>query len=265
MKALIAFVSHERLDYTKKSLRSLKETLTIDHKIVVYDNASSEEVRDWLGEARAEGLCDAVIFSGTNDYPGAAANAAWELGLSDHMPDADLLVRVDNDMEFLPGWDTEMVKAFESHTLLGQLGLMNQSQAFPGEENRVVPHTVDGYTINRFWTNVGGTMAMRREVYDLGIKYDETPWQAASPEQPTPQEDVKLSLAIAEAGFYFGNLIPHLVIELSYGNTDTYYEYYCRTFTQRGHSAPPRTRNGEVVGEDGAPVSGSHTLAQDHI
>lgn len=262
MKALIAFISHERLDYTKRSLRSLKETLTIDHKIVVYDNDSSDEVREWISDARAEGLCDAVIFSGSNDYPGAAANGAWELGLSDHMPDADLLVRVDNDMEFLPGWDTEMVKAFESHMLLGQLGLMNQSQCFPEGENRVTPCEVDGYVVNRFWTNIGGTMAIRREVYDLGIKYDETPWRSEG--GPTPQEDVKLSLAIKEAGFYFANLLPHLVIEMSYGNTADYPDYYARTFTERGHQPPPLTKNGVVIG-GGEVVSGSMTMAPDHI
>lgn len=263
MKALIAFISHERLDYTKRALRSLKETLTIDHQIVVYDNASGDEVLEWLRSAREEGLCDALILSSTNDYPGMAANEAWAEGLSQLMPDADLLVRVDNDMEFRPGWDTEMVKAFESHTMLGQLGLMNQSQCFPEGQNRVAPHEVGGYAVNRYWTNIGGTMAMRREVYDLGIKYDESPWQAG--DGPTAQEDVKLSLAIKEAGFYFANLIPHLVIEMSYGNTDDYYDYYVRTFTERGHAAPPRTRNNEIISDEGEVVTGSMTAAPDHI
>ncbi len=246
MKALIAFISHERLDYTKISLRSLKDTLTIDHQIVVYDNASSTEQQEWLRDARSHGYCDALILSDTNDYPGKAANAAWTEGLTQLMPDADLLVRVDNDMHFSPDWDTEMVKAFESHLMLGQLGLMNQSQCFPGEPNKVSLHEENGYGINRWWTNVGGTMAMRRELWDMDIRYDEAPW-GTSTDQPTPQEDVKLSLDIAATGFYFGNLLPHLVLEMSYGNTDAHYAYYERTFRERGHGRPDRTRDGVVI------------------
>lgn len=263
MKALIAFVSHERLDYTKISLRSLKESMTIDHQIVVYDNASGEEVQDWLREAREEGLCDGLILSDTNDYPGAAANGAWEFGLQNLMPDADLLVRVDNDMHFAHGWDTEMVKAFENHMMLGQLGLMNQSQCFPPGGNRIQLFERNGYPVNRYWSNIGGTMAMRREIYDMGIKYDESPWSSEG--TPTPQEDVKLSLDIQRAGFYFANLIPNLVIEMSYGNTDDYYDYYVRTFTERGHAAPPRTRDGAVISGEGEPVTGSHSQVLDHI
>lgn len=247
MKALIAFISHERLDYTKMALRSLKDTLTIDHAIVVYDNASSVEQQEWLREARAEGLCDALILSDTNDYPGAAANFAWTEGLTMLMPDADLLVRVDNDMHFSHGWDTEMVKAFEAHLLLGQLGLMNQSQCWPGEPNKVKAYEQNGYPVNRWWTNIGGTMAMRRDLWDMGVKYDDTPWGSAAADAPTPQEDVKLSLDIQATGFYFANLLPHLVLEMSYGNTDDYYDYYERTFAERGHGKPARTKNGEII------------------
>lgn len=265
MKALIAFISHNRLAYTQKSLRSLRATLTIDHQVICYDNASTDGTAEWLQDARSEGLCDALILSDTNDYPGKAANSAWAEGLTMLMPDADLLVRVDNDMLFSEGWDVEMAKAFENHLLLGQLGLLNQSQCFPGEPNRVKAYEQNGYAVNRWWSSIGGTMAMRRDLWDMGIRYEEVPWRSEHADQPTPQEDVRLSLAIQETGFFFANTLPNLTLEMSFGETDDYYDYYVKTFTDRGHAPPPRTKSGEVIGDDGQPVSGSTTLAGDHI
>ena len=64
---------------------------------------------------------------------------------------------------------------------------------------------------------------------------------------PTPQEDVKLSLNIQEMGYFFGNVCNEICVELSFGNTDDYYDYYCRTFSQRGHGIPDRSSGGKLV------------------
>lgn len=252
---LISLVTHNRLDYTKRSLESLKQTTVVPHKIIAVDNASDDGTQEWLKEQSEQGVIDAALLFEDNRYPGAAANAGWAAGMEHLMPDADFLMRSDNDMEYRKGWDEEAMKAFASFQFLGQLGLMNQEQCFEPGKNLVVPRTADnGYEVNVHWTNIGGTHVMRRELWEMGIRYDETPWHANTDGSgnpiPTAQEDVKLSVAIAQhSGYFFANLIPHLCVEMSYGNTDDYFDYYERTFAARGHGTPDRAKDGEVLEE----------------
>jgi glycosyltransferase involved in cell wall biosynthesis len=187
MKLLIVMITHNRLEYTKRTLKSLKDTLQVQHMILVVDNASTDGTDDWLRNQWADGVVDWCIFNKQNEYPGKAANQGWEFGINPNSYvhiDATHLMRCDNDMEFKKGWDLKAEEYFKKIDRLGQLGL-----DFDGGENKV-PEFYNGMGLVEWPGCVGGPCIIRREIYDAGHRYDETPWEGS---RSKIQEDSRFS------------------------------------------------------------------------
>lgn len=242
MKLLICLITHQRLAYTQRTLESLKETLSVPHMIVAVDNNSTDGTQDWLNEMLGEGKIDWVINRKDNGYPGKACNEGWAFGINPqsyvHI-DATHLMRCDNDMEFEPGWDKLAAEYFEDIPKLGQLGLDHSAlDTFNGDARYF---TQGRYlAINAWPGNVGGPCIIRREVYDKGARYDETPWQDLR-EDPTkmitPQEDVKFSLQMHNYGYIYGHPTQKLATTFANeSNRSDYLEYYKKTFKERGYT-----------------------------
>lgn len=246
MRLLICVVTHNRLDYTKECLFSLQETLGVnpeaseddDFSIVVVDNASDPDTVEWLNECK---VTDHLILNKNNRYPGAACNQGWTRGLEDF--DATHLCRIDNDCVMQPGWFARVKECFEKYESLGQLGLINMNES-PEFKPRFVEH--NGPRLNVGPTNIGGPNVITRKLWDQGLRYSEIPWHNFG--GPTPQEDVKLSLDIRNIyGQWFANIAETICVEQSFTDTDKYYDYYQRTFSERGHGVPCRVKDGVVI------------------
>lgn len=165
--------------------------------LLVVDNGSDPGVMAWLS---SQGYNPLLLQQ--NHYPGYAANRGFELA----PPEATLLHRSDNDMEYQPGWCEEVVARFEDPGL-GQLGLRTLE-----EEG---PHAA-----------VGGNAIIRRELWDKGARYDERSWQEC------PFEDATMSHRIRRLGYQWGRVqrpcATHIGIASS---TDPYYQ---QSFADRG-------------------------------
>lgn len=239
MKLLIALITHDRLAYTKRTMKSLLDTIDVPYYLVVVDNNSTDGTQKWL---ETHGRQDLLIENPNNWYPGKATNIGWERGLRE-FSEADFLMRCDNDMEFEPNWATKAEKYFNNMPVLGQLGLDNTAlDSFKGDERYLT--TIDGYTTNAWPGNVGGPCIIRREAYDRGARYDETPWQDLRENENsmiTPQEDVKFSLKMHNYQFIFGHPTEKLAQTFAdETNRHEYKSYYSRTFKQRGYDDPFR-------------------------
>ena len=235
MKLLTVLVTHNRLELTKLALESYKRTTSVPNFLVVVDNASSDGTGEYLREQYLNGTIDHYIESESNLYPGGACNLGWEKGLELY-PEATHLHRADNDLLFRTGWDIEVMRCFADFPLLGQLGTMNQEQEFPIGEVEWNIEWSGNSCINRHWQTVGGPNVIAREVWDRGLRYDDSPWHHFG--QPTGQEDVKLSLAIKALGYTLGNTVPDLVHHLgdrAYMKDSPYIDYYRKTFSDRGY------------------------------
>jgi len=245
MEMLICVVTHNRLEYTQDCLRSVAGNTPSGYKVVVVDNASTDGTVEWLQSDEAKDLYDHLILSPVNKFPGAACNQGWMVGLN-KFGDSNFthLCRLDNDCVVQPGWYGDVERMFASFPDLGQLGLIEMSGA---TEFQYVERTNDetGVSVNSGPTNIGGPNVIVRELWDEGLRYSEMPWQHFG--QPTPQEDVLLSLAIKKAGKWFANTTKLICVEQSFGNTDKYYDYYADTFQRRGHAPPARTSDGEIL------------------
>lgn len=192
-------VSYKRRALTEQTVNSYLDTVSVPYSLVIVDNGSPADVRDWLKSLDVD-----VIFLDRNYYPGYATNRGWEA----MPPQTTLLQRIDNDTRYLPGWCDEMVAAFENPNV-GQYGPIAA-----GDEP---------WTTMPVWP-VGGNSVIRRTLYDAGLRYSEEPWGADHVEAPV------LTREVWSRGYerVFGT-VPGIVY-LDDGDT----EYRRETHTARG-------------------------------
>lgn len=232
MKLLICLITYNRLAYTQRTLKSLKETIDVPYELIVIDNDSRDATALWL----SDNVRNFIVNEG-NRYPGAACNQGWSMSLQ-LLPAATHLMRCDNDMEFTKDWASKAEEYFKSIPLLGQLGLDNTAlNSYDGDERYLT--TVGGKTINAWPGNIGGPCIISREVYDRGARYDETPWKdlrRSSKDMITPQEDVKFSLSMHKYGYIYGHPTEKLAWTFAdESNRKDYLGYYQKTFSERGY------------------------------
>lgn len=223
MKLLICLITYNRLEYTQKTLINLFNTISTPSYLVVVDNKSSDGTRNYLKELFRNGVVNRLILNKENFYPGKACNIGWERGLK-AFPEATHLMRLDNDMHFKKGWDVRAKEYFERIDRLGQLGL-----DYDGGENKT-PEFYNGMGLIEWPSTVGGPCIIRREIWDNGARYDETPWEGTM-----IQEDVKLSHKLQQDGWLTGHMDTRL--SWTFATPDTwkkYPDYYKKTMTERG-------------------------------
>lgn len=233
MKLLIVLITYNRLEYTKRTLRGLWDTVEVPYFLVLVDNNSSDGTQDYLEKLKKRGRIDKLILNPDNYYPGKACNIGWSEGLKEY-PQATHLMRLDNDMHLEKGWDIVAQEYFEAMPSLGQLGIEHEAIENP----RAAAHeiTIKGKTINRFPGNVGGPNIISRQVWDKGLRYSEAKWEAMMKNIPTPQEDTRFSKDIENAGFLMGHMTDKLA--WTFANKDNWHEYpeyYKKTMTERGY------------------------------
>lgn len=226
MKLLICMITFNRLPYTKRTLRTLWATIQVPYYLVIVDNASTDGTQEYLGNLVERNRANHVIFNTENYYPGKACNIGWREGLEEY-PDATHLMRLDNDMHFEKGWDLRSQEYFKNIDRLGQLGL-----DFDGGENKV-PQYYNGMGLIEFPGCVGGPCIIRREIFDSGMRYDESRWEGS---RSKLQEDSRFSREIKNDGW----LVGHMDERLSYtfatkDNWSDFPEYYKKTMFDRGY------------------------------
>ena len=209
MKLHTVFVTHNRLELTKRALTSFYETTSSKYvdAVWVVDNGSTDGTQEFLKDAFEIFGPNRILFK-ENHYPGYATNAGWG-HISD---DATHLHRSDNDWEFYPGWCEEVERKFSENERLGQLGLRTDEQEMHNEHN------------------VGGNCIIRRELWDAGLRYKETPW----PQLKTPgyTEDSYMSPAVIRMGWEWDRVDRKCIEGISYEDAED--PYYQQTWRDRG-------------------------------
>lgn len=219
MKLLTSITTHNRLEYTKKTIDSYFKTAG-DSELVLVDNAGEEKLPiEYVAH---------TIWNKQNLFPGAATNIGWQAGLKYF--DAELLHRSDNDIEYLPGWKEEVEKCFKAIPRLGQLGILNCHEDY-GEEN--IPFEIyeeNGQQI--YLTNPGGNSVIRREIWDEGIRWEPGVWRPGGND-----EDSQMSNAVRQLGYLVGRVVPTIANNISFHRFDDYPDYYKTTAALRGLNA----------------------------
>lgn len=226
MRLLIALVTFNRLEYTKRTLETLLGTLELPYYLIIVDNNSSDGTQDYLKQLFDDGKCNKIMLCSDNYYPGKATNLAWAEGLK-YYPEATHLMRCDNDMHFEKGWDIKAQEYFEKIDRLGQLGL----DYWGGEEKP--PIIINGMGLNEWPGAVGGPNIIKRSIWNGGVRYDESRWEGS---RDKVQEDSRLSRDIKGYGY----LVGHMSEKLSWtfadeSNWQDYPDYYLKTMYDRNY------------------------------
>lgn len=199
-------VSFNRLELLQRCYASYVETITVPHTLVIVDNASRNDTRQWL--SREVSPEHQVIFLEQNRFPGFACNRGWET----MPPQTTHLHRSDNDFVFLPGWCEEVLARFTKQ--VGQVGLRTKREEMAIQ------------------TNVGGNNVILRELWDNGLRYDERPWGAEYPSGWT--EDSLFSPAVIKMGYKWRRVKHPCIVPIS--TEDPNDPYYKETWRLRGIS-----------------------------
>jgi glycosyltransferase involved in cell wall biosynthesis len=195
MKLHTCMISYNRFEILKRALASYLETVSVPFTLVIVDNGSGKQTKDWLRENHPK----QTLLLGRNRYPGFACNRGWEFA----PPDATHFHRADNDFVYREGWCEEVAERFQDPAL-GQLGLLTDP-----EEN-FAP------------SNVGGNCVIRRELWDAGLRYNESPW----PELPQGwSEDSYMTPDVVKMGWEWGRVQRSCIMGISTPNPlDPYYQ-----------------------------------------
>lgn len=202
---LTCVVTHNRLAYTKRCVESLLATARPQDRLYVVDNASTDGTQAWLRTVSV-----GVIENRENRFPGAACNQVWD------WRSADLLHRSDNDIEYLPGWQNEVERAFEADPDLALLGILNL------HEDRDLD--LSGESGIDIVDAVGGNVVTPGR---LGLRWSENPWA------PGGDEDAEMSKAAARVG-RVGRLRRTVANNMAFCRYDDFPDYYDRTAALRG-------------------------------
>jgi glycosyltransferase involved in cell wall biosynthesis len=231
MKLLIVLITYNRLAYTKRTLRALWDTAEVPYYLVIADNNSDDGTREYLSNLVKRNRADKVILNPDNYYPGKATNIGWIEGLKDY-PEATHLMRLDNDMLLLPGWDTTAWDYFKKIPELGQLGLDHEAIEHPKAKLREME--INGRVLNPWPGCVGGPNIIRRTIWDMGVRYQELMWNDGR--RSPLQEDSQFSKAIQNKGYLTGHMTEDLARTFANEtNWSDYPEYYKQTMADRGY------------------------------
>lgn len=234
MRLLITLITYQRLDYTKRTLRSLWDNISdsADYYLVAVDNNSTDGTQDYLTELKKRGRINDVILNPENYYPGKACNIGWARGLEIYP--ATHLMRCDNDMQFTRDWDKQVETYFKAIPELGQLGL--EHEAIETDLAESSKRTINGATINEWPGCVGGPMVMPKKLWDLNAHYDESAWSYEREGVPAQQEDSKLSQLVKSRGYLVGHAQEELAKTFANKtNWHEYKDYYKKTMSERGY------------------------------
>lgn len=202
MKLHTVFITYNRLELTKRALASYMETISLPFTLRVVDNNSTDGTREWLLHQFSY---DFSLLN-ENRYPGYACNLGWTMAPES----ATHFHRADNDFIFLPHWCDEVERMFEKKKI-GQVGLRTKEEEPSGKYN------------------VGGNCVIRRELFDRGLRYDETPW----PELPPGYtEDSFFSPAVKEMGYRWIRVTEPCIRGISFETPED--PYYRETWKARG-------------------------------
>lgn len=232
MKLLICLITFNRLDYTKRTLRELWASTEMPYYLIIVDNASTDGTKEYLDRLAKRNRADQVIFNEDNFYPGKATNIGWSVGLKQY-PQATHLMRLDNDMHLEKGWDYAAAEYFDAIVGLGQLGLDHEAIEHPKAVLREME--INGKTLNPWPGCVGGPNIIRRELWDLGARYQELRWDDGR--NSALQEDSQFSRTIQGMGYLTGHMTENL--SRTFANSTNwatdYPNYYRKTLGERGY------------------------------
>ena len=177
----------------RKTVESYLTTIGVSYELIIVDNASTDGSRQFITSiCKERANHHAILLPQNTGGEGLNIGVAKCRGRYLHISE--------NDLEYLPGWDRDLLSKFEGFPELGQLSVFSPfHQIEKGEiwsDKAGVRHTKGTLTIYRALSNVGNSSIIRREIWDQGIR-----WRTHGTETFLSPDDGALSADIKKIGY----------------------------------------------------------------
>lgn len=120
----LAFVTYNRLDYTKRSLAALLADPSEQFSLTIWDNGSTDGTAEYLKREVNDPRVTELVLSQENVGQAGAMNHAWG------RTDAELIGKLDNDCLVPPGWTRVLAQAHRDVPRLGAVACWH----YPADE-----------------------------------------------------------------------------------------------------------------------------------
>jgi len=190
MNIAIVVVTHNRFDYTEKTIERLLSS-TEEFDIYLWDNASKDETPEYLNSMKDPRIVE-IILSKENAGQTGAMNYVWS------KTKAELVGKLDNDCLVTPGWTRILAQA---HKDIERLGVVACWHFFPDDfDYEQAKHKIQTFGRHQIFRHpwVGGTgfLLKRKTFLEIG-SWDE------GPDVGTTHYFLKMALAGYINGWYY--------------------------------------------------------------
>lgn len=220
-KVAIFSITYDRLEYTEKCFKSMRETAGYEFDHFIVDNGSTDGTQQALENMGDAGLTKALILNSENRGISIASNQA--LDLINDKGHYDIILKVDNDCLFLTdGWLKAMVNIWKRNRRLALSPYIQGLRDNPGGAPRM------------FYGNLGGELlGMTQHLGGIchfvdARAYKNFRWNENQPLHGV--QDLEFSQVLARTGYQMGYLENYYAehIDGTDGQLERYPEYFER-------------------------------------
>lgn len=155
----VGVLAYNRQEWLFNTVQSLIDNTDYPFELIINDDGSTDDpdLQIW----RNIGATIIQNPRGWNEGVGRSINKCFKIATG------DILIKVDSDLNFAPGWLEEVVRLFEHNPRLGLLGLCYYEHD-PVDMNKTIINSYDDH--DEHTHILGSAFAVRKEVYEeLGI------------------------------------------------------------------------------------------------
>lgn len=193
MSIAVVVVTHNRLQYTQKTITRLLEDPAEEFDLYLWDNASSDKTPDYLSSLNDNRICE-VILSKENAGQTGAMNYCWG------KTKAELVGKLDNDCLVTPGWTGIFAQAHKDVENLGGIACwhypLDEFDEKAARKAGKIQSFGDHQILRHPWV-CGSGFIMKRRTFE---KYGQ--WQVG-PDVGTTYYFMQMSLGGHVNGWYF--------------------------------------------------------------
>jgi len=189
----------------RASLESLWANTTYPYELIILDDGSDAQTKDYLFDVIRQHRASTVLFNTDRNLGiGIAVNRGFQIARGEY------LWKLDADLMYKPGWLTKVTHLLETYPEIGCLGLFkywHEPCNFPSELIQTLPeyHNVIDF--------VGSAIGMRREVYDQFGKWHEL--------EHSFGEDKQFKEKVKVGGFQMGLPLDDVAENVGFGEYKT--------------------------------------------
>ena len=193
MNISIVVVTHNRFEYTKKTIERLLEDPDEEFLLYLWDNASKDETPEYFKDEVKDPRLVEVVLSKENVGQVGAMNYVWTKA------ETELIGKLDNDCLVTPGWTSKLAQA---HKDIANLGALACWHFYPNDfDYELARHKIQSIGEHQIFRHpwVGGTgFLMKRKTF-----LEQGPW-----EQGNNVGTTYYFLKMARAGYINGWYYP---------------------------------------------------------